>query len=307
MTASPRTDLPDQNAARLRARRLRQLTAIGFITPVVLFVVIFFVVPIVRSLWLSTQDWTVASFITGEAPFIGFDNYTTALGRPEFGDIALQTVIFTVASLAGQFVIGLALALFFNRYFPLSGLLRSLLLLPWLLPVLVSATVWRWMFNPDYGIVNAALGSHIGWLSDPNWSLPAVIIANIWLGVPFNLVLLYSGLQGVPATLYEAAALDGASGWQRFRTITWPLLRPVTGITLLLGLVYTVKAFDIIWVITKGGPINSSDTLATWAYRISFEGDHQLGLGTAIGELLVIIALIFGLLHIRAQRRENDL
>ncbi|WP_419004333.1 carbohydrate ABC transporter permease, partial [Bifidobacterium pullorum] len=133
----------------------------------------------------------------------------------------------------------------------------------------------------------------------------AVIIANIWLGIPFNMVMLYGGLQDIPEDLYEAAAIDGAGAWQRFRHITWPLLKPVTMVTLLLGLVYTLKAFDIIWVLTKGGPANSSHTIATWSYLMSFEGNLELGLGTAAGELLVITALIFGFLYIKAQNKER--
>jgi multiple sugar transport system permease protein len=297
----------DREAARRRARLVRRLTGLGFITPVVVFVVIFLIFPIIRSLILSTQDWTFASFVTGDAPFIGLGNYVTALTDPLFGKVALQTAIFTVASLAFQFVIGLALAVFFNRHFPLSRFLRALILIPWLTPVLVSATIWRWMLNPDFGIVNSVLGMKIGWLSDPHWSLTAVIIANIWLGIPFNLILLYSGIQGIPATLYEAAAIDGAGAWRRFTAITWPLLRPVTTVTLLLGLVFTIKAFDIIYVLTGGGPVNASDTLATWAFEISFQNDHQLGLGAAVGEILVVVALVFGLIYIRAQRREASL
>ncbi len=130
-----------------------------------------------------------------------------------------------------------------------------------------------------------------------------MIIANIWLGIPFNMILLYGGLQGVPENLYEAAALDGAGRWRTFRSITWPLLRPVTAVTLLLGLVYTIKVFDVIWILTKGGPANSSHTLSTWAYEKSFT-DLDFGVGAAAGEILVVVALVFGLIYVRAQRKE---
>ena len=173
--------------------------------------------------------------------------------------------MFTVVSLAFQFAIGLALAVFFHQHFRLSATLRALFLVPWLLPLIVSASTWAWMLNSDSGIVNAALGGvgidPVNWLTSPDWSLVSVIIANIWIGIPFNLVVLYSGLQNIPAELYEAAALDGANGWQRFWRITFPLLRPVSAITLLLGLVYTLKVFDIIWIMTRGGPGDSSTTL----------------------------------------------
>lgn len=288
-----------------RGPRRSQVTGILFLAPVALFLVIFLLVPIARSIMLSTEDWNFASFIRGDAPFVGLDNYIAIFQNPLFYQIALQTVIFVGVSLIAQYSLGFALAVFFSRRFPLSTTLRSLILLPWLLPLIVSATTWRWMFNQDTGIVNAALGgAGIGWLSDPAFSLWAVIITNIWLGIPFNMVLLYGGIQAIPEDLYEAASLDGASAWRQFWSITVPLLRPVTAVTLLLGLVYTIKVFDVIWVMTRGGPVNSSHILSTWSYQLSFEGEHQLGLGSAVGQILVVVALIFGLLYIRAQRKE---
>ena len=132
-----------------------------------------------------------------------------------------------------------------------------------------------------------------------------MIIANIWIGIPFNLVLLYSGLQSISPEIYEAAALDGATGWQRFWQLTFPLLRPVSAVTLLLGLVYTLKVFDVIWIMTRGGPADSSATFATWSYRLGFGSLlPQFGPGAAVGNLLIVAALAFGLLYIRAQRRQ---
>jgi multiple sugar transport system permease protein len=294
---------PPASAPRGRWVISTRVAAIGFMTPVFVFLAIFFVYPIGRVVLLSMQDYTAASFVTGEADFVGLDNYERVINDPLFETIVWHTVLFTVCSLVGQFTIGMALALFFNRRFPLSVTLRSLLLLPWLLPLIVSATTWRWMFNEQFGIVNAFLPDPVGWLSDPDISLWTVIITNIWLGIPFNMVLLYGGLQGIPQSLYEAAAIDGASSWRAFRSITWPLLRPVTSVTLLLGLVYTIKVFDVIWIMTKGGPVNSSNTMATWAYQFSFT-DLEFGVGAAAGQLLVLVALVFGAIYIRAQRRE---
>jgi multiple sugar transport system permease protein len=133
-----------------------------------------------------------------------------------------------------------------------------------------------------------------------------VIIANIWIGIPFNLVVLYSGLQAIPQEVHEAAAIDGATSWQRFWRVTFPLLRPVSAITLLLGLVYTLKVFDLIWIMTKGGPADASTTFATWSYRLSFGNLlPEFGPGAAVGNLLIIMALVFGLLYIRIQRRQS--
>jgi multiple sugar transport system permease protein len=202
----------------------------------------------------------------------------------------------------------MALAVFFAQSFKLSATLRALFLVPWLLPLIVSSSTWSWMLNSDSGVINSLIRGAgldpVNWLTSPSWALTSVIIANIWIGIPFNLVVLYSGLQAIPADIYEAASLDGASGWQRFWRVTFPLLRPVSAITVLLGLVYTLKVFDLVWIMTKGGPTDASTTFATWSYRLSFGNLlPQFGPGAAVGNLLIIMALVFGLLYVRMQRR----
>ncbi|GHH71650.1 sugar ABC transporter permease [Streptomyces sulfonofaciens] len=294
-----------------RGPRSRQWTAWGFLLPVVAYLAAFYAYPLYRNADLSLRDYTVRSFVQGGAPFSGLANYRKVFADPTFVPALEHTVLFTAVSLFFQYAAGLALAVFFNHHFRLSTTLRALFLVPWLLPLIVSASTWSWMLNSDSGVVNAALGwwgaGPVDWLTSPSWSLVSVTLANVWIGVPFNLVLLYSGLQTIPGSLYEAAALDGTNAWQRFWRVTFPLLRPVSAITLLLGLVYTLKVFDIIWIMTKGGPSDSSTTFATWSYRLGF-GDllPQFGPGAAVGNLLVLIALVFGLLHIRAQRKQTD-
>jgi multiple sugar transport system permease protein len=244
-----------------RRHRDGRWAAWAFLAPVTLYLLAFYAYPLYRNVELSLRDYTVRSFVQGGAPFAGLDNYQKILTDPTFAPALAHTVVFTAASLAFQFSVGLALAVFFHRHFPLSRTLRALFLVPWLLPLIVSASTWSWMLNSDAGVVNAALGAvgigPVNWLTSPDWSLASVIIANVWIGIPFNLVVLYSGLQAIPVTLYETAALDGATGWQRFWRITFPLLRPVSAITLLLGLIYTLKVFDIIWIMTRGGPTDS--------------------------------------------------
>jgi multiple sugar transport system permease protein len=164
------------------------------------------------------------------------------------------------------------------------------------------------MLNSDSGVVNALLHAFgvtpVNWLTSPNWSLASVLIANIWIGIPFNLVIMYSGLQSIPADVFEAAAIDGASGWQRFWRITFPLLRPVSAITLLLGFIYTLKVFDIIWIMTRGGPATSSTTLAIWSYQLGFGSLlPDFSSASAVGNVLIIIAVIFALTYIRARHR----
>ncbi|MDT0570870.1 sugar ABC transporter permease [Streptomyces sp. DSM 3412] len=304
------TTAPPRARARERRRPTSsQWAAWAFLAPVTLYLALFYAYPLYRNLDLSLRDYTVRSFVDGDAPFTGLANYQKVLDDPTFAPALLHTVVFTAVCLVFQYAIGLALAVFFNQHFRLSTTLRALFLVPWLLPLIVSASTWSWMFNSDSGIVNTALHAvgigPVNWLTSPDWSLPSVIIANIWIGVPFNLVVLYSGLQSVPGTLYEAAALDGANAWQRFWRITFPLLRPVSAITLLLGLVYTLKVFDIIWIMTKGGPADSSTTFATWSYQLGFGNLlPAFGPGAAVGNLLVVAALVFGLVYVRVQRKQ---
>ena len=192
----------------------------------------------------------------------------------------------------------------------MSGLLRSLFLLPWLAPILVSGAIWVRLFDLDYGVINYVLRSlglierPLAWLIDPHLAPISVLIANIWIGIPFNMVILYGGLQNIPDTLYEAAMIDGASAWQKFRYVTWPLLRPVSTVVLLLGLIYTLKVFDVIMSITRGGPANVSQTLNTWAYSLSFTS-LDFGLGAAAGDILMLVVLVFGLVYLRYAAREE--
>ncbi|MFI6316756.1 carbohydrate ABC transporter permease [Nonomuraea sp. NPDC050556] len=279
----------------------------AFLAPVVLYLLVFYAYPLYRNVELSLRDYTVRSFVQGDAPFAGFGNYAKVFADATFWPALWHTVVFTLVSLAFQFTIGLALAVFFQRNFRLSAILRALFLVPWLLPLIVSASTWSWMLNSDSGVVNTALswfgGTPVNWLTSPDWALWSVVIANIWIGVPFNLVVLYSGLQAISPDVYEAAAIDGANGRQRFWKVTFPLLRPVSAITLLLGLVYTLKVFDIVWIMTKGGPSGASTTFATWSYRLGFGNlVPAFGPGAAVGNLLIVTALVFGLIYIRRTR-----
>ena len=288
--------------------RSTQWAAWGFLAPVVVYLGLFYAYPLYRNIDLSIRSYTVTSFVSGNAPYTWFANYRSIFASSTFAPALLNTAIFVFVSIGFQFAIGLALAVFFHQNFRLSGLLRALFLVPWLLPLLVSASTWSWMMNSDSGIVNTFLEAvglgQVNWLTSPTWSLTAVLIANIWIGIPFNLVIMYSGLQSIPGEVFEAASIDGAGGWQRFWRITFPLLRPVSAITLLLGFVYTLKVFDIIWIMTKGGPATSSTTLAIWSYQLSFGSLlPDFSSAAAVGNVLIIIAVVFALVYVRARHR----
>jgi multiple sugar transport system permease protein len=294
-----------------RASRTRdRVAAAAFLTPLLAYLVLFYAFPLFRNLDLSVRGYTVRNFVQGGAPFIGIDNYVKVFTSHTFVPALTHTAVFTFVSIAFQFTIGLALAVFFHSSFRLSATLRALFLVPWLLPLIVSASTWSWMLNSDSGVVNSMLRavgiSPVNWLTDPNMALVSVLVANIWIGIPFNLVILYSGLQNIPNDLYEAAALDGASAWQTFWRVTFPLLRPVSAIVILLGLVYTLKVFDIIWIMTRGGPAGSSTTLATWTYQLGFGSLlPNFGPAAAVGNILIALALFAGLAYIRLQRRQE--
>ena len=298
-----------------RTRRPRRGTgrwaALAFVAPAWLYVAGFYLYPLATNVRMGFQDYTVSSFYTGVAPYVGWDNYSAVFHDSHFGRTVLNTVLFTAGSLVFQFCAGLALAVFFNRKFPLGGPLRSLLLVPWLLPLVVSGTAWRWILDTDSGVLNHTLmrlhltGHPIPWLASTHDSLIAVTLVNIWVGIPFNMVILYGGLQSIPGELYEAASLDGAGPWRRFRHITLPLLRPVTAVVLTLGLIYTVKVFDVIMILTQGGPAGSSQTLTTFAYNLSFQ-QLEFGRGAAVGNLLIVVAVVFAVIYLRSTREQRQ-
>lgn len=288
---------------------MEKVTKILFVVPAGLFLLLFFGYPVVKNVTMSLQEYTSRTFFTGEAPWVGFANYVTIFTSNLFVPSMVNTALFTVGSITGQFAIGLALAVFFKRRFPLSNFLRSMLLLPWLLPLIVASATWRSILDQDSGVLNQFIGvfgvEPVPWLTSPGVALIAVILVNIWIGIPFNVTILYGGLQDIPEELYEAGALDGATGWAAFRYITWPNLRPVVSVVLVLGVVYTIKVLDIILGLTDGGPANSTQTLSIRSYQESFV-NFEFGVGAAYSNVLIIVSLLFALIYLRANRRAVD-
>ncbi|MFC9829471.1 carbohydrate ABC transporter permease [Streptomyces albogriseolus] len=311
VTAPPPADAPGKAAAPgpARARLRRGLVRWGFVAPAVVFMLLFFGYPLVRNVVMSFQHYTPKTFFTGEAPFNGADNWSSVFQDALFGKALWHTLLFTAGSLLGQFCIGLALAVFFNRRFPLGGVLRSLILLPWLVPMVVSGIVWRRILDQDTGVLNTfldtlGLGGHTPWLTSPDMALLSVILVNVWIGIPFNMVILYGGLQEIPKELYEAASLDGASAWRAFRSVTLPLLKPVITVVLVLGFMSTVKILDLILALTDGGPADATQTLGTLTYQNSFV-ELDFGAGAVVGNVLILISAVFAVFYLRANRTEG--
>jgi multiple sugar transport system permease protein len=297
--------------ARTWGRRQEELAKILFVVPAALAIVALFGYPVVKNLAMSFQDYTLKTFFTGEAPWIGLQNYIAVVRDDVFAKAVVNTALFTIGSIVGQFVIGMLLALFFHKNFPLGGVLRALFLLPWLIPLIVGSAAWRAILDQDSGILNVTLKNlgiihaSVPWLTSPHVALVAVILVNIWLGIPFNLTLLYSGLQEIPNDLYEAGAMDGATGWKAFWHITLPNLRAVVGVVLMLGVIYTLKVIDIILGLTQGGPANATQTIATQSYQSSFVS-FKFGQGAALSNILILISLAFSIVYLHATRRQVD-
>lgn len=310
-TGAARSAAGPRRRSRRWPRQRERLAQLLFLAPASVFMLAFFGYPVAKNFAMAFQKYTTSTFYTGEAPWVGLANYQAVVTSALFSKAMLNTLLFTVGSIAGQFVIGLALAVFFRRRFPLSGLLRSLLLLPWLIPLIVSGAVWRWILDKDNGALNRFLDAvhlapgHPGWLTSTSLALVAVIMVNIWIGIPFNSTILYGGLQDIPEELYEAAALDGATGWKSFRYVTWPLLRPVVSVVLVLGVVYTIKVLDLILGLTNGGPANATETIATQSYHLSFQ-QFDFGQGAALSNILIAISLLFAIFYLHANRRAVD-
>lgn len=307
-TSSP---LSSAAPAHRSGRRAEDIAKVLFVVPAAVAMLALFGYPIVKNVVMSFQDYGLKTFFTGEAAFVGVTNYVTVFTGQLFSKAMVNTALFTLGSIIGQFVIGLALALFFHRNFPLSGVIRAMFLLPWLLPLIVASASWRSILEQDSGILNVTLrnlgiiDSPIPWLNSPDVALIAIVLVNIWIGIPFNMTLLYSGLQAIPEELYEAGALDGATHWRAFWHITWPNLRPVVSVVLVLGVVYTLKVLDIILGLTGGGPANATQTIATQSYERSFV-DFKFGEGAALSNILIIISLVFAAIYLRSNRRAVD-
>ena len=294
---------------RLAARRLA-LTPYLFVLPAAVFLLALVVYPMLYNIQLSFRDVTAGTLLSSGARWAGFDNYREIFADPTFGKAVLNSIVFTATSIVFQAGVGMALALFYQCEFPGSRTMRSLYLIAWAVPVVVSGAVFRWLLDARFGVINWALRSAgfssgaTPWLAEPDKALAAVIFVNVWLGVPFNMVLLLAGLRGIPQELYDAATVDGAGAWRRFRHITIPLLRPALFAVLMLGLIYTFRVFDLIWAMTRGGPVDATQVLPTYAFELVFQ-QFRFGQGAAVMNVLFVVLFMLSLGYLRTLRREE--
>lgn len=258
---------------------------------------------------MSFQEVDMFSLGSIVRPFVGLDNYERILSAPEAWPIFANTAIFVVGSLCGQFLLGFGLALFFQQEFPGSTYIRGLFLVSWVMPGLVAGAIWNWLLSGDFGVINYLLmqvgiiDGAIFWRANPDFALWSVVIANIWLGTSFNMILLSVGLAAIPKDLYEAAALDGAGPVRRFLTMTLPMMRATIGALLSLGLIFTLQQFDLFASITNGGPNNASNVAQYWAWQLSF-AEFDFAGGATVSVLMIAFVVLVAAFYVRSTRQE---
>ncbi len=259
------------------------------VAPPILFLLALVGYPFFYGIWLSLMDRPVAS----EGRFIGLANYVADWNNPVFWQIVLNTFVYTVAATLLKMVGGLGLALVMNQDFRFKNLIRALLLLPFIVPTVLSTIAWQWILDPAFSVINWALVAaglvHApgpSWLGNPHLAMVSLILVNTWRGLPFYAITLLAGLQTISPELYEAATIDGAGAWHRFRYVTLPLMKPIIFIVTMFSVIFTFADFQLIYVLTHGGPADATHVFATYAFDVAMLGG-QLGQGASIALTMV--------------------
>ena len=293
-------------ARPFHVRILQREAPLGYmlLVPTMLMLGTFLAFPFLWGLWLALTSAEIGS----SGHFIGLGNFKFEASDTVFFQSFWNTVNYTWITTIFKLVLGLAMALLLNQAFPAQRFVRAALLLPWIIPSVLSTLAWRWMFDPTFSVLNWVLvhsfhSGGVNWLGTTNTALASIFIVNIWRGAPFYGISLLAGLQTIPPDLYEAARVDGASRWQQFREITFPLLRPVLLVVLMLSTILTFADFQLPYVLTRGAPYNSTNVLATWAFNIGVPGG-SIGIGAAISLVLfplLAIAITAVLVSLRSK------
>lgn len=288
-----------QGIAHRRRRRRSPLgsrwTPYIFLAPAAAYIILFQLIPLVQEIYLS---FTKTSLLNpSHSVWVGFDNYVAAFQSDSFQQTLLVTLVYVVVCVLGSVGIGLLVALLLNSRFPGRGIARALVTIPWAAPGIAIALIAVWMLNAQYGVLTRLLTSwgidvgDSGVLNNPDLALPAILITTIWQLFPFTAVVLLSALQSVPEELVEAAHMDGANRWWSFRVVTWPVIKPTVGLIAVLMAIWSIRRFELIWLMTRGGPLGSTRTLVIDLYSQAFDS-KQLGMAAAIGMVGIVISLI---------------
>lgn len=273
------------------------------VVPTIVASLLVFGIPLAFSLMLSFQGWKIDSGLLA-GKFVGFANYQDLFTDPLFRASLMLTIGYTMATVTTELVFGLGVALLLNSRVPFVRIFRTALIIPMMITPIVAALTWKLLLDPSYGLVNAILGTRTVWLGDPDLALIAVGIVNIWQNTPFVAILLLAGLQSLPSEPVEAAAVDGANPWQTFRHVTLPLLMPYVVVAVLLRTIFEFRSFENIWVMTGGGPANSTKLLSVYTFEASFLS-FDLTLAAASSWIMLLIVLIFCVFFIYATKRKE--
>ncbi|MGL4676378.1 MAG: carbohydrate ABC transporter permease [Brevinema sp.] len=285
-------------------------SGIYFVLPAVIYMLFFIGFPIIFNIGLSFFNANLQNISQSTYIFVGWENYRKILANDIFWLALKNTMIYTISSLSIQFILGFLLALFFNLKFTWSKYLRGLIILSWMLPTVVIALIFRYLFL-ETGPINSILLSLgfikeiTSWFSDPKYALSVVIITNCWIGIPFNTLLLTTGLSNIPVSIIENAKLDGSTALIRFFYITLPMLKPAIQSVLILGFIYTFKVFDLVFAMTGGGPVNSTEVLSTLSYRLSFK-HYYFSEGATVANILMVILYVMSIFYIRSTSKEGE-
>lgn len=284
----------------------RTLLGLLFMIPAAALLGLFLTYPLGLGVWLGLTDTTIGR----AGRFIGLENFESLFDDDVFWLSVFNTLLYTVVASVIKFGLGLWLALLLNHHLPFKAFLRAIVLLPWIVPTVLSAIAFWWIFDAQFSIISWALtrlgliDSYINFLGEPNLARASVIAANIWRGIPFVAICLLAGLQTIPTSLYEAATLDGTNSWQRFRYVTLPMLTPIIAVVMTFSVLFTFTDFQLIYVLTRGGPLNATHLMATLSFQRAIPGG-QLGEGAAIATAMIpflLAAIMFS--YFGLQRRK---
>ncbi len=277
------------------------------VTPTVIAVIVVALYPLLRAFYLSLTDARLGG--TRAPNFVGFENYKNLLTDSVFIADVGHTVFFTFWSVTLELILGLGIALVINSNFKGRGLMRTAMLVPWAIPTVISAQMWRWMFNDVFGVVNdvlvrklGVLGAPVAFLANPQTALPAIVAVDVWKTTPFMALLLLAGLQVIPSDIYEAGSIDGATGWQQFWLLTLPLLQPAILVALIFRTLAALQVFDVIYVMTSGG--SGTESMSVYARRVLIDFT-QLGYGSAVSVVIFVIIMAFVAVYMRMVRVEE--
>ena len=306
-TTSPRV------SAWQRLSSDRNWLGLWFMLPAAAFLILFLAYPLVLGVWLSFTDARIGQ----SGAYVGLDNYTDLWDDDVFWLSVFNTLLYTLVASVIKFAVGLYLAILLNEKMPFKAIIRAVVLIPFIVPTVLSAIAFWWLFDSQFSVISWSLrhlgliAGNIDFLGTPWNARWSVIFANIWRGVPFVAITLLAGLQTVPPSLYEAATIDGASRWQIFRHVTYPMLTPIIAVVMTFSVLFTFTDFQLIWVLTRGGPVNATQLMATLSYQRAILGSH-LGEGAAISSAMIpfllgaILISWFGLQRRKWQQGESN-